>query len=149
MNKLTYKQRKFVMEYLVDMNATKAAIRAGYSEHTARQIGQRLLTNVVIKHDIEHEIYILNQKQHKRLFLIAEKAIDALLNVLENGNPSAKVSAANSLLDRAGYVFSSEKAAELFNKENYEQSEKDKEEAIMRFIESISAFRNQTQNKIN
>lgn len=36
---LTPKQRRFVDEYLVDLNATQAAIRAGYSAKTARQIG--------------------------------------------------------------------------------------------------------------
>lgn len=45
MTDLTPKQRRFVAEYLVDLNATQAAIRAGYSEHTAKQQGQRLLTN--------------------------------------------------------------------------------------------------------
>lgn len=33
------KQRLFVQEYLIDLNATQAAIRAGYSEHTAKDIG--------------------------------------------------------------------------------------------------------------
>lgn len=42
---LTVKQRRFVNQYLVDMNATQAAIRAGYSESTARQQGAYLLSN--------------------------------------------------------------------------------------------------------
>ena len=45
----TAKKALFVQEYLVDLNATQAAIRAGYSEKTARSQGQRLLTNVDIK----------------------------------------------------------------------------------------------------
>jgi phage terminase small subunit len=44
--KLNDRQQLFVHEYLVDRNATQAAIRAGYSEKTAKQIGSRLLTNV-------------------------------------------------------------------------------------------------------
>ncbi len=40
---LTDKQARFVEEYLVDLNATKAAIRAGYSEKSARQIGAETL----------------------------------------------------------------------------------------------------------
>ena len=40
---LTPKQRKFVSEYLVDLNATQAAIRAGYSEKTDYRIGAELL----------------------------------------------------------------------------------------------------------
>lgn len=41
--KLTPKQERFVAEYLVDLNATQAAIRAGYSEKTADRIGPELL----------------------------------------------------------------------------------------------------------
>ncbi len=46
------KQQRFVTEYLVDLNATQAAIRAGYSPKTAQQQGSRLLTNVVVKRAI-------------------------------------------------------------------------------------------------
>jgi hypothetical protein len=42
------KQERFVEEFLIDLNATQAAIRAGYSEKTAKSQGQRLLTNVDI-----------------------------------------------------------------------------------------------------
>src|SRR5690606_37899496 len=45
---LTPKQQRFVEEYLVDLNATQAAIRAGYSEKTAHSQGPRLLENVEI-----------------------------------------------------------------------------------------------------
>lgn len=44
MTKLTAKQQAFVDEYLIDLNATQAAIRAGYSEKTARQIGEENLS---------------------------------------------------------------------------------------------------------
>ncbi len=43
------RQHRFVTEYLVDLNATQAAILAGYSPKTAEQQGSRLLTNVVVK----------------------------------------------------------------------------------------------------
>ncbi len=42
---MTPKQQLFVREYLVDLNATQAAIRAGYSERTAGQMGFDLLKN--------------------------------------------------------------------------------------------------------
>lgn len=45
---LTPKQRAFIDEYLVDLNATQAAIRAGYSAKTANREGTRLLSNAVI-----------------------------------------------------------------------------------------------------
>jgi phage terminase small subunit len=50
---LTIKQEKFAQEYLVDCNATQAAIRAGYSEDTAEQQGCRLLRNVKVLACIE------------------------------------------------------------------------------------------------
>jgi phage terminase small subunit len=53
---MTHKQRLFVAEYLQDLNATAAAIRAGYSERTARQQGARLLTNADIVEAIRQEV---------------------------------------------------------------------------------------------
>lgn len=47
--KLSQKQERFITEYPKDMNATQAAIRAGYSPKTAYSQGQRLLKNVEIK----------------------------------------------------------------------------------------------------
>lgn len=46
---LTDKQRRFVEEYLVDLNATQAAIRAGYSAKTASSQGERLLRNAEVR----------------------------------------------------------------------------------------------------
>jgi phage terminase small subunit len=50
---LTTKQAAFVREYLVDKNATQAAIRAGYSAKTARSQGERLLTNADIRRAVD------------------------------------------------------------------------------------------------
>lgn len=47
--KLTEKQKRFCDEYLIDLNATQAAIHAGYSEKTAYSMGQRLLKNVEVE----------------------------------------------------------------------------------------------------
>jgi phage terminase small subunit len=52
---LTPKQHRFVKEYLVDLNATQAAIRAGFSAKTAEQAGSRLLRNVKVKAALEQE----------------------------------------------------------------------------------------------
>ena len=48
MKKLTAKQERFVAEYLIDLNATQAAIRAGYAEKSADVEGSRLLVNAKI-----------------------------------------------------------------------------------------------------
>lgn len=53
---LNEKQKRFCDEYLVDLNATQAAIRAGYSEKTARVIGQENLLKPAIKEYIEKRL---------------------------------------------------------------------------------------------
>ena len=50
---LTPRQQRFVEEYLVDLNATQAAIRAGYSKKTAYSQGQRLLKHVEVERAVE------------------------------------------------------------------------------------------------
>jgi len=50
---LTPKQARFVAEYLVDLNATQGAIRAGYSAKTAEVQGSRLLGNVKVREAVE------------------------------------------------------------------------------------------------
>lgn len=50
------KQRVFIDEYLRDFNATQAALRAGYSERTARSIGHENLTKPEIRAEIERQI---------------------------------------------------------------------------------------------
>lgn len=47
--KLTHRQQRFVDEYLLDLNATQACIRAGYSEKTASRIGPELLGKTCVK----------------------------------------------------------------------------------------------------
>ena len=56
------KQKLFATEYIKDMNATQAAIRAGYSENTAYSQGQRLLKNVEIKKMIEEYLKKVRDK---------------------------------------------------------------------------------------
>lgn len=51
--KLTEKQQMFVDEYIIDLNATQAAIRAGYSEKCARQVGNANMSKVYIKQEIQ------------------------------------------------------------------------------------------------
>ena len=50
---LTPKQERFVAEYLIDLNATQAAIRAGYSAKTAQEQSSRLLSNVIVQRAVE------------------------------------------------------------------------------------------------
>lgn len=67
MAKLTAKQQRFCDEYLIDLNATQAAIRAGYSKRSARQIADLNMS----KHDIRE--YIDNRLAEKEKALIADQ----------------------------------------------------------------------------
>jgi phage terminase small subunit len=62
--KLTHKQEKFCVEYLVDLNATQAAIRAGYSVKTAKQMGSENLT----KPDLQKRLTELGEKVNARAY---------------------------------------------------------------------------------
>ncbi len=79
MTKLTAKQQSFVQEYVVDKNATQAAIRAGYSEKTANEQGCRLLANVSIKKSIDE---LLN-KNAERCAVTVESLTDELNEAAE------------------------------------------------------------------
>jgi phage terminase small subunit len=64
---LTEKQKRFCDEYLIDLNATQAAIRAGYSKRSARQIAEKNMT----KDDIQK--YIKERMDEKEDELIADQ----------------------------------------------------------------------------
>lgn len=68
MAKLTDKQELFAREFIKDLNATQAAIRAGYSEKTARAIGCENLT----KPDIQQRVAELNQERLERVQIDAD-----------------------------------------------------------------------------
>lgn len=71
---LTDKQSKFVDEYLIDLNATQAAIRAGYSEETARSIGNENLTKPYIQEAIQERI----EERQKRTQITQDEVINEL-----------------------------------------------------------------------
>lgn len=74
--KLTDKQQRFVDEYLVDLNATQAAIRAGYSEKTADSIAVRLVRNCQVAEAIEKA----KAKRAKRVEVTADQVIGWLID---------------------------------------------------------------------
>lgn len=69
--KLTARQERFVKEYLVDLNATQAALRAGYSEKTAYSQGQRLLKHVEIQAAVQTEM----EKRSKRVEITQDRVL--------------------------------------------------------------------------
>ena len=73
-DKLTDKQEQFCQEYLIDLNATQAAIRAGYSEKTARSVGCENLT----KPDIVERIAERQKERAERMQISQDKVLSEL-----------------------------------------------------------------------
>jgi len=87
---LTPKQQRFVDEYLVDLNATQAAIRAGYSPKTADRQGHRLLKNA----EIAQSVAAGREARAERTELTADWVLTKLREEAENANTdSARVRA--------------------------------------------------------
>lgn len=86
--KLTPKQQRFVDEYLVDLNATQAAIRAGYSKKTARNIANELLA----KPHIQDALQKRRKKIEKKLEISQESVVNELIAIVRaNGADYARV----------------------------------------------------------
>ena len=92
MVKLTDKQAAFVRQYLVDLNATQAAIRAGYSERTASRIGPQLLGKNCVREAIEKA----QAKRARRVEVTQDYVLSNLVEVVERTMQRAPV------LDRKG-----------------------------------------------
>ena len=92
MSTLTPKQARFVVEYLRDLNATAAAMRAGYSEKTANRPGPRLLDNPAVAAAIDEaklkrsaEIGVDNRYVLRSLVERAEADLKDLFDPKTNG----------------------------------------------------------------
>ena len=68
---LNAQQRRFIEEYLVDLNATQAAIRAGYSKKTARSQGQRFLT----REDVQEELQAAMAERSRRVEIDQDRVL--------------------------------------------------------------------------
>ncbi len=77
LKELSPKQKRFCQEYLIDLNATKAAVRSGYSKKTAKEQGSRLLTNVAVSEFIKSN----QDNTAKRLEITAQMVSDELYKV--------------------------------------------------------------------
>lgn len=74
---LNDRQRAFVQEYLVDMNGAQAAIRAGYSAHTARHQAARLLAHANIKAELDKG----RAERAQRTQITADKVLEELAKI--------------------------------------------------------------------
>ena len=84
---MTPKQKRFVDEYLIDLNATEAALRAGYSKRTAYSIGNENLKKPEIQKEIQERMKDRQERteiaQDKVLKELAHIAYDDIRNYLK------------------------------------------------------------------
>ena len=73
---MTDKQKIFCQEYLIDLNATQAAIRAGYSVKTAQEQSSRLLSNVMVQREIER----LKAERSRRTGITADRVLQDVID---------------------------------------------------------------------
>ena len=87
MGKLTAKQQRFCDEYLIDLNATQAAIRAGYSKKTAKDIGCENLAKPNIKEYIDARM----AEKNKELIADQDEVLRYLTSVLRGESQSTEI----------------------------------------------------------
>lgn len=85
--KLNARQQRFVDEYLIDLNATQAAVRAGYSEKYAHTNANKLLQNTTIKEFIEKRM----AEKEKDLIASQDEVLKYLTSVLRGESQSTEL----------------------------------------------------------
>jgi phage terminase small subunit len=93
---LTPKQKMFVAEYLIDLNATQAAIRAGYSEKTARQIAEQNLSKLYLQEEIQKAM----NERSKKTNITAEYVLNGIKKIADNGEKETDQLKAYELLGK-------------------------------------------------
>ena len=84
------KQKRFCTEYVKDLNATQAYIRAGYSQSGADQSGERLLKNA----EVSNEVKALQQEMREKNKITVEKVVSELMADREKAREQGSYSAA-------------------------------------------------------
>jgi phage terminase small subunit len=101
--KLTPKQIRFVDEYLIDFNASRAAIAAGYSSSGAKVQGSRLLTNVNVRRLVERR----QEATSERLRITRDDVVKGLVIAAEqaslNKDPASMIAAMSEVSKMMGY----------------------------------------------
>lgn len=116
---LTDKQKRFCDEYLIDLNATQAAIRAGYSKHTANEQGARLLAKASVSAYIEERKGEIKQKLNLNQEWVIEKLIQCVSKSMQEEEVQKWDYESKQLAGTGEYVYDSKgatKALELLGK---------------------------------
>jgi phage terminase small subunit len=84
---MTSKQSRFVEEYLIDLNATQAAIRAGYSKKTARQIGSENLAKPDIQDAIAEAMSLRSDATNINAEWVLQNAVAVFQRAMQEVTP--------------------------------------------------------------
>ena len=139
MGELTAKQSLFVAEYLKDLNATQAAIRAVYSKKTANKQGARLLTFV----DIQKAINAAMEARTQRIQRTADEVLRDISDIaktaknafMDNPEQTALASVALKALELEG------KHYRLFDKPDEEEEEITPREIVFQVLPPVGDVR--------
>src|SRR5690606_15618542 len=93
MANLTPKQQRIVEECLIDLNATQAASRAGYSEITAREIGSEKIIKPNITNAIQEAQSRLSNKAQVTVEMVVQGLLKEAQDYADGSTQSARVSA--------------------------------------------------------
>ena len=93
MANLTPKQQRFVEEYLIDLNATQSAIRAGYSEKTAQEIGSENLSKPMVAKAIAEAQEKLSNKAQVTVEMVVQGLLNEAKDLSDGSTQSARVAA--------------------------------------------------------
>jgi phage terminase small subunit len=102
MTELTTKQDRFVEEYVIDFNASRAAISAGYSEKTARSIASELLTKPDIRSAIKQHLDKLSTETFINREMILTGLLKEAMDRGERSTSASRVSAWDKLAKVSG-----------------------------------------------
>ena len=104
---LNERQKRFAEEYLIDLNATQAAIRAGYSPATADQQGSRLLKNVKVRAYIDRRLAELSRRTGvTQERIIRELARVAFIDPLQVVDPATGTIRSDATVDDTAAIAS-------------------------------------------
>jgi hypothetical protein len=98
MGKLTDKQEMFCKEYVIDLNATQAAIRAGYSGKTAQKIGSENLSKPVIVNRIAE----LSASRNEKMVVDAEWVLAQAIRCFKKCDELDEMTTARGFLELCG-----------------------------------------------
>lgn len=151
--KLTDKQAAFVAEYLVDLNATQAAIRAGYSERTAYRIGAELLQ----KTSVAEAIAAGQAKRAQRVEITADRVVAELAKIafadprdlMEWGPDGVKLKASADLTEEQAASVAEVSETTTKDGGSLKLKKHDKVKALELLGRHMGMFRDKVENEIS